>query len=88
MSRGEKSPESLIYQYIFNQCDLDTIVLDRNYAKLSLEEKNQISWDINVEWNNNIIDMYYKDQSLRLELYVERENRIACAAGSFTLRYA
>lgn len=87
MSRGEKSPESLIYQYIFNQCDLDTIVLDRNYAKPSLEEKNRFSWDIYVEWNNSIIDMYYKDQSLRLDLYVERENRIACAKGSFILRY-
>ena len=74
MLRGEDCSSEFVYQYIFYKHVLDSLVLDKNHARPSPINANRISWDVRVEWDQSIIDTYYKDETLRLDLYVEKEN--------------
>ena len=87
---GEGIPsQGLIYQYIIHPTDFQRTILDANYIKPPpLTPPIRMVWDVDVYWNKDVLLTHYPNRTLRLVVYVEKQNELRSVEGSAILRYS
>ena len=79
----------MIYQYIIHPTDFQRTILDANYIKPPpLTPPIRMVWDVDVYWNKDVLLTHYPNRTLRLVVYVEKQNELRSVEGSAILRYS